>query len=157
MNKLGPVLYAEDEENDIFFMQRAFAKLRLPHPLRTVSDGNQAVAYLSGAELYSDRTAHPLPCLILLDLSMPGKKGLDVLQWIRTQPHLVGIPVIVLTSSNQESDIHRAYLLGSSGFLIKPGDPDELLRMVKGIQKYFLSEINPTVPFLDVAAVKTAH
>jgi CheY-like chemotaxis protein len=154
MNKFGPILYAEDEDNDVFFMERAFAKLQVPHRLRTVPDGNLAIAYLAGTGPYADRTAYPLPCLILLDLSMPGKKGLDVLQWIRAQPHAAAVPVIVLTSSNQESDIHQAYLLGASGFLIKPGDPDELLQMVRGIQKFFLSEDPPPVPFLDIASVK---
>ena len=89
----------------------------------------------------------------LLDLSMPGKHGLDVLQWIRSQPTLAGLPVIALTSSNQESDIHRAYLLGANGYLIKPGDPDDLIRIVKGMHRHWLSENAPPGPFVDLAAV----
>src|SRR5204863_1437783 len=95
-----------------------------------------------------------LPCLVFLDLSMPGRSGLDVLQWIRSQPSLAGLPVIALTSSNQESDIHRAYLLGANGFLIKPGNPDELIRMVKGVKQHWLSGNSPDGKFVDFAAVQ---
>jgi CheY-like chemotaxis protein len=153
MMSAKPVLYADDDENDLFFMERAFEKLNLPQPLRTVPDGKQAIAYLEGKPPYANREENPLPCLVFLDLSMPGRNGLDVLQWIRSQPNLVGIPVIAFTSSNQESDIHRAYLLGANGFLVKPGDPDDLIRIVKGVQQYWLSEYRPAGPFVDVAAI----
>ncbi len=134
-------------------MERAFEKLQMENPLRTVPDGKQAVAYLAGEEPYANRAENPLPALVLLDLSMPGKHGLDVLQWIRSQPKLTGLPVIALTSSNQESDIHRAYLLGANGFLIKPGDPDDLIRIVKGMHRHWLSDNAPPGPFVDLAAV----
>ena len=155
MAGLKPVLYAEDDENDVFLMERAFKKLDMAHPLRIVTDGKQAVAYLAGEELYANREENPLPSLVLLDLSMPGKHGLDVLQWIRSQPKLTGLPVIALTSSNQESDIHRAYLLGANGYLIKPGDPDDLIRMVEGVHQHWLSEnALPAIGFVDLAAAK---
>jgi CheY-like chemotaxis protein len=156
MTNLKPVLYADDDENDVFLMERAFEKLNVPNPLRTVADGKQAVAYLDGEPPYTDRVANPLPCLVFLDLSMPGKNGLDVLQWIRSQPKLTGLPVIALTSSNQESDIHRAYLLGANGFLVKPGDPDDLIRIVKGVQQYWLSENRAPNAFVDMAAVPSS-
>jgi CheY-like chemotaxis protein len=153
MSNLKPVLYAEDDENDVFFMERAFEKLKIPNPLRTVTDGKLAVAYLAGTKPYEDRTEHPLPGLLLLDLSMPGKHGLEVLTWLKGEPHLSSLPVVVMTSSNQESDIHRAYLLGANGFLIKPGDPDELLRIVKGLADYWLGDKRPDGSFVDFAAV----
>jgi CheY-like chemotaxis protein len=149
-----PILYADDDENDQFLMERAFEKSGIPHPLKLASDGKQAIAYLAGADGYADRTKHPLPCLVMLDLSMPGKTGHEVLQWIRSQPHLAGLPAVVLTSSNQDSDIHRAYLLGASGFMIKPGDPLELLQIVKAIEQHWLSG-NPTPnDFVDVTAYR---
>jgi CheY-like chemotaxis protein len=150
---LKPVLYAEDDENDMFFMERAFEKLKLAHPLRMVSDGRQAIAYLSGSGPFSNRAENPMPCLILLDLSMPGKGGLDVLQWVRSQPTLSEIPVVVLTSSNQESDVHRAGLLGASGYLIKPGEPDELVEMVKQLHQYWLVENHRPTAFVEVGRV----
>jgi CheY-like chemotaxis protein len=142
--------HAEDDENDMFFMERAFEKLNVEHPLRIVADGRQAIAYLSGTEPFSDRSENPTPCLVLLDLSMPGKGGLDVLQWVRTQPSLSAIPVVVLTSSAQESDVHRAGLLGANGYMIKPGEPDELLNIVKEIHQYWLVEKNPPTTFVEV-------
>lgn len=154
------ILYAEDDENDAFLMERAFEKLKLPHSLHVVCDGRLAVAYLSGIAPFTNRTEHPLPSLMFLDLSMPGKTGLDVLQWILTQPFLSAMPVIVLTSSNQQTDVHRAKLLGAKGYLIKPGDPDDLLHMVKAVDQYWLADTRaggePPGAFLDVAAAGAA-
>ena len=135
-----PVLYAEDDENDVFLMERAFKQAGIGNPLHIVTNGTLAIDYLAGSGLYANREEHPMPCLVLLDLNMPGKSGLDVLKWIRTQPRISTLPIVVITSSNQDSDIHRAYLLGANGYLIKPGKPDELLVMVKGIRDYWLAQ-----------------
>lgn len=152
MSTLKPVLYAEDDENDLFFMTRAFEKLAITHPLRTVGDGKEAVAYLSGTKPFENREQNPLPCLMLMDLSMPGKNGLDVLKWMKNEPTLAAIPVVVLTSSNQQSDIHRANILGASGFVVKPGDPQDLLAIVSRIKDYWLSDKRPDGTFTDFAA-----
>lgn len=133
-----PILYAEDDENDVFFMQRAFKRADIPNPLCVVNDGREAVEYLAGEGGFADRDQHPMPCLVLLDLSMPRLTGHDVLKWIRAQPMTLALPVIVLTSSNQDSDIDRAYAEGANGFLIKPGRPEELVSMVRGIRSYWL-------------------
>ncbi|MEO6034333.1 MAG: response regulator [Verrucomicrobiota bacterium] len=117
------ILYAEDDENDAFLMERAFHKIGITNPLRVVTDGKMAVAYLAGESPFESRSENPLPGLMMLDLSMPGRTGLDVLRWAKARPALSEIPIIVFTSSNQESDIHRSYLLGAAGFVIKPGDP----------------------------------
>lgn len=152
MNAPLPVLYAEDEENDAFLMQRAFRQLAIPNPLEIVADGKLAVEYLLGTGAYSDRHQHPMPCLVLLDLNMPGKSGLDVLKWLRAHPPISTLPVVVLTSSNQQTDIHRAYLQGANGYLIKPGKPNELLAMVKGINDYWLTQNRNPSPYVDLAA-----
>jgi CheY-like chemotaxis protein len=149
MKLIKPILYAEDDENDAFLMERAFSKLAIANPLRIVPDGKLAIAYLAGTAPYADREE---PCLCLLDLSMPGKPGLEVLKWIRNEPTLAQPPVVVLTSSNQESDIHRAYLLGADGYVIKPGHPHELLRIVTSMQDYWLGEIRPAKKFVDFAS-----
>jgi CheY-like chemotaxis protein len=146
-----PVLYAEDDSNDTFLMERSFRKLHIPNPLRIVDDGNRAIAYLSGTPPFTDRQVNPLPCLILLDLKMPIRGGLDVLKWIKSEPSLRTIPVIVFSSSNQESDIKNAHLLGANGFFIKPGDPDVLMNIVKCIQAYGLLEGRPGAGFIDFA------
>jgi len=148
---LKPVLYADDDENDLFLMARAFNKTGITHPLQTVSDGKAAMAYLSGAAPYADREAYPLPCLLLLDLSLPGRHGLEVLAWLKNDAVRATIPVVIMTSSNQESDIYRAYSLGADGFIIKPGDPDELLRIVKSLQQFWLSDKRPPGTFVEFA------
>ncbi len=132
------ILYAEDDTNDAFLLARAFEKVGIEWPLRVVSDGEEAIAYLSGQRPFDDRTRHPLPGLLLLDLKMPRKTGLEVLKWVRTTPHVCTLPVLMLTSSNQETDVHRAYLLGANGYLVKPNDPRELLSMVEAIRSFWL-------------------
>jgi CheY-like chemotaxis protein len=133
-----PILYAEDDEDDVFLMERAFRQAGIVNRLQIVPDGKLAIQYLSASGPYANRTEHPMPCLVLLDLKMPGKSGLDVLKWLRTQPATSTLPVLILTSSNQDGDIQYAYLLGANGYLIKPGKPDDLLAMVKSIRDYWL-------------------
>jgi CheY-like chemotaxis protein len=135
---MNPIFYAEDEEDDVFFLRKAFEKAGVPNPLAVVPDGLAAIEYLSGNGEYSDRAGHPLPCLALLDLNLPNKSGLEILEWIRAQPSFSPLPVLILTSSTQEADVHRAYRLGANGFLVKPGKPDELLAMVKAIRDFWL-------------------
>ena len=140
---MQPILYAEDEENDVFFLRLAFREAGISNPLQVVSDGQLAMDYLSGAGPFSDRSEYPLPCLVLLDLKMPGKSGLEVLKWIRMTPAVSVLPVIMLTSSSTEADIHRAYIQGANGYLAKPGNPDQLLSMVKSIKDYWLLQNLP--------------
>jgi CheY-like chemotaxis protein len=104
-----------------------------------VSDGRAAIEYLSGIGNYSQREQHPLPCLVLLDLKMPGKSGLEVLEWKRNQPSLSTLPTLMLTSSSQERDIRQAYLLGANGYLLKPNRPDDMLSLAKAIKDYWLN------------------
>jgi CheY-like chemotaxis protein len=128
------ILYAEDDENDAFLIERAFRKAEIPNRLVVVPDGSAAIDYLAGQGKYAARVGHPLPGLVLLDLNLPGKSGLEVLKWIRTHPPVCLLVVVVLTSSNQESDMHRAYLQGANGYLVKLSNPDEMLTMAKAIK-----------------------
>jgi len=138
MSVLHPLLYAEDEEDDVFFVKRAFLDAGIGNPLVVVADCDSAVEYLSGTGRYSNRAEYPLPCLILLDLNLPGRSGFELLKWIRSQPSLCTLPVLILTSSTQEADIHRAYMHGANAFLVKPGKPTELLGMVKALKEFWL-------------------
>ena len=142
MNNGGssPVLYAEDDENDAFLMQRAFKQAEVTNPLPVVPTGIAAIQYLSGTGEFADRSKYPMPGLVLLDLKLPGESGFEVLSWIRARPSTAPLPVVVLTSSNQESDMQLAYRTGANGYLIKPGRPEELLVMVKGIRDYWLAQ-----------------
>ena len=130
------ILLVEDDDNDVLLLQRAFRKAGLTHALQTVSDGEQAIAYLSGQPPFNDRAKYPFPMLMLTDLKMPRKTGLEVLAWLRQQPsELKNLPVIVLTSSRLTDDVDQAYDLGATSYMAKPsGDFDGLAQMVKSLE-----------------------
>lgn len=143
----APILYAEDEDDDVFFVQKAFCQAAVDIPLVVVPDGQRAIDYLSGEGAFSDRAANPLPQLVLLDINMPGKTGLEVLKWIRSHPSVCALPVIMLTSSNHEADVYRAYQQGANGFLQKPTQPGKLLDMVKAIKEFWLNQNKSVASF----------
>ena len=132
------MLLVEDDPNDILLIQRAFAKACLVNPLKVVRDGEEALNYLAGSGEFADRGRFPLPSLILLDLKLPRKSGLEILQWLRQQPALKHIPVIVLTSSKESSDVSRAYDLGANSYLVKPVGFEGLRELVKSIGMYWM-------------------
>ena len=136
MNGPSPVLLVEDDANDVALTQRAFRKGGIPHPLTVVGDGEEAIAYLAGQGRYAERA---LPGLVLLDLKLPRKSGLEVLAWIRSQPGLRRLPVVVLTSSKESADVNRAYDHGVNSYLVKPVDFDDLLAMVRSVSSYWLA------------------
>ncbi len=99
------ILYAEDEENDVFFLERAFKIAGLPHSLCVVADGEEAIQYLAGVGPFANRTCHPLPALLLLDINMPKRTGLEVLEWLRQQSHFKSMPVLMFPSSSRREDV----------------------------------------------------
>lgn len=135
---LSTLLLVEDDPNDVMLFRRAKDKSNLAHPLQVVEDGEAAVAYLSGQDRYADRNRYPLPALMLLDLKLPRKSGLEVLAWLRQQPGIHRLPVVVLTSSRENLDVGRAYDLGANSYLVKPVAFDNLLEMVKALGLYWL-------------------
>ena len=134
-------LVAEDDENDVFFLQRAFQQAKIENPLHVVRDGQEAIDYLSGAGKFSDRNLYPLPQLFILDLKMPRKTGLDVLVWLQEQPELRCIPVVVLSSSAQARDIDKAYDLGANAFVVKPASVEKRVELARLIGAFWL-ELN---------------
>jgi len=147
MNGAYTVLLAEDDSNDVLLTQRAFQKAGIANPLRVVTNGEEAVAYLSSESPYGDRQKHPLPALLLLDLKLPRKSGLEVLEWLRGQPGLKRLPVVMLTSSKETSDVNRAYDIGANSYLVKPVLFDSLLGMVKSLGLYWLTlNKGPEIP-----------
>jgi len=133
------ILLVEDRGDDILLIQRAFETAGIPNPLKVVRDGEEAMAYLSGEGIYSNRAEYPLPWLTLLDLKMPRIDGFEVLQWIRSQPELRRLIVVVLTSSDQLKDVNRAYELGANSFMVKQVDFDSTVQLSGLIQKYWLA------------------
>jgi len=140
------VLLAEDDENDVLLMQRAFKKVRLADSLRIVPDGEEVINYLTGQRKYADRVTNPLPALLILDLKMPRKTGFEVLEWLKNQPTLKRIPTLVLTSSSQQRDIARAYDLHANSYLVKPNAFEELVEMMDRAQNYWLDLNRPVIP-----------
>jgi len=131
------ILLVEDDPNDVFLIQRAFRKANLGL-LQVVGDGEAAVAYLSGVGVYADREKYPLPILLLLDLKLPLKSGLEVLAWVRQQSQVARLLVVVLTSSRETVDLKRAYALGTNSYLVKPVAFNALLEMVQSLNLYWL-------------------
>lgn len=130
-----PILLVEDDDNDVVLIRRGFAKSKLANTLEVVTDGEAAIAYLAGEPPYQGRV---LPELVLLDLKLPRKSGHEVLEWIRSQPGLRYLPVVVLTSSREHADLERAYRLGANSYLVKPPDFGALLEMVQTLDVYWM-------------------
>jgi CheY-like chemotaxis protein len=119
-------------------MKRALKLAQVLNPLQVIEDGQQALDYLAGTGRYANREEFPLPGLVLLDLRMPFVPGFEVLRWMRQQPALQCVPVIVFTSSKEDRDMQRAYALGANSFLVKSNDSGELTAMVKALATYWL-------------------
>jgi CheY-like chemotaxis protein len=132
------VLLCEDDPDDVLLTQIAFEKARLANPLQIARDGEEAIAYLNGDGRFAERARFPLPILVLLDLKMPKLDGFHVLQWLRSQRELDRLAVAIMTSSDHDPDISRAYELGADSYLIKPPDAEALLALVQRLRAYWL-------------------
>ncbi|MGF1516017.1 MAG: response regulator [Elainellaceae cyanobacterium] len=143
------LMVVEDNTQDAVLLERAFKKAELHNPVHVLSTGEEAVDYLAGVGRYSDRTQYPLPILIFLDLHLPARSGLSVLEWLRSQPNISRIPVIVLTGSKNSDDVRKAYSLGANSYMVKPTDYSSLTRMVEASKRYWLTlNVYPSVsPF----------
>lgn len=139
MTPAQTILLVEDDPNDILLIQRAFRKANLTNAvLQILTDGDTAVAYLSGVGEYADRDRYPLPMVILLDLKLPRRSGHEILAWLRQQPELKRLLVVVLTSSNHRSDIDQAYDLGANSYLLKPVGFSALVEVVQALNLYWI-------------------
>ncbi len=137
------VLHVDDDADDVHFVRRAFARVGVDAVLRSVSDGPSAIEYLEGRAQYADRSLHPLPTLVLLDLKLPGMNGFEVLRRIRSAPEHRRTIVVVLTGSAEIADIRRAYEGGASSYLVKPGDPRRLEELLEALKRYWLEANEP--------------
>lgn len=133
------VLVAEDDDNDVILLKRALAKAGVVNPIHVVRDGEEAVAYLSGVGDFSDRTRHPLPDLLLVDLKMPKMDGFEVISWVRKQSQLSALPIVVLTSSNAPRDEEKAIQLGANSFLTKQVEFAHAVELLKDVRDKWLT------------------
>ena len=138
MRSTGTILLVEDNEDDAFFMQRALRAAGVENPVQLAEDGQQAIDYLAGAGPYADRTRTPLPFLVILDLKLPFKSGHEVLAWIRAQPALRSLIVLVLTSSSEPVDLRSAYAAGANSYVVKPPTSQALLGLAQAFKLWWL-------------------
>ena len=125
------ILLAEDNEDDVLLIRAAFQQAELPYRFEVVPNGERAIAYLEGDGAYGDRTRYPVPFLLLLDLKMPIKTGFDVLNWIREQPALDRLLVVILSGSQLPADLGKAEQLGTNSYLVKSADYQQLILFLK--------------------------
>jgi CheY-like chemotaxis protein len=132
------ILQVEDDENDVLLLELVFKKAGLECPLRVVEDGQKAIDYLSGAGAYADREKFPLPCLVLLDLNLPVRSGLEVLAWIRQHAVFKKLVVVVFSASALQVDVERACLLGANSFITKPRGFEKTLEIAQLLKGWWL-------------------
>ena len=123
----------EDNDDDVFALRWAMKKAGLTNQVRVVTDGQQALDYLSGAGKYADRDEHPIPALVFLDLKLPFLNGHDVLRWLRSQAQIGSLPVVILTGSDETRDHERSRESGATAYLVKPPEPEDLRRLVESL------------------------
>ena len=131
------ILLVEDDYNDVLLIRRAFRKAKISPPMSIVTDGDEAIAYLSQDGQYADTESFPVPLLVLLDLKLPRRSGLEVLAWLRQQPELKRLLVVVLTSSKESSDLAKAYDLGVNSYLVKPVNFQDFVSLIELIDAYW--------------------
>ncbi len=124
------ILLVEDNQTDIDITLRAFKKAELKNNLFFVSDGEEAVNYILRKGEFNDGEKYPKPDLILLDINLPKLNGFQVLEKIKAEEKFRMIPVIMLTSSNNEDDINKCYSLGCAGYIQKPINYERFLEMI---------------------------
>src|SRR5215472_8418297 len=134
------ILVVDDSEADISILNRAIAKAGIDSRVLSLRDGQEAVDYLSHEEGFNERT-HPMPELMLLDLKMPKMDGFDVLLWLQKHPRLKRLPVMVLSSSQQDRDVDRAYDLGANCFVVKPSSLAGYTDIADGLREFWV-ELN---------------
>jgi len=130
MNEKQTILLVDDSDDDLSLMKHACSAAHFKASLKTVNNGEEAIAYLKGDGVFANRDKYPLPSVMLLDLNMPKVNGFGVLTWVRTQPVLKRLSIIILTASSRPDDVERAFDLGANSYLVKPATMAALIAMI---------------------------
>lgn len=138
MKGIRTILLVEDDENDVILIQRALRKGEIDAPIHVIWDGDKAIEYLSGTGRYQDVVPWPLPMVVLLDLRLPGRSGLEVLAWLDNHKSLALLPVVVFTNSTQDIDVSQAFALGANSYLKKPYTLAATTALLKTVAAYWL-------------------
>ena len=147
MNRLRPILLVEDDMLDAELALNAFSEYKLANEVVHVRDGADALDYLYRRESYADR-AEADPVVVLLDLKMPRVGGLEVLKTMKSDPALQAVPVVILTSSREETDLIVSYKLGANAYVVKPVDFEAFVKAVHDLGAFWavLNEPPPSTP-----------
>jgi CheY-like chemotaxis protein len=143
MTAAGAILLVEDNDDDVFLMRHALASAGVSNPVYVAESGQHAIDYLSGSGVYQDRTRFPMPVIVFLDLKLPLMSGHEVLGWIRSQRQLESLLVVVLTSSDEPSDVRRSYSLGANSYLMKPLTSRQLVDLAKAFNWSWIEHAQP--------------
>lgn len=135
---MDTILLVEDNPKDVLLIQRAIRRAEVTANLQIVNDGDAAIEYLAGAGIHSNRILYPLPILVLLDLKLPRRSGMEVLMWIRQQPGLKRLPVVVLTASKEYADINHVYDLGANAYMVKPFAFNDLVQIIHTLNLHWI-------------------
>jgi CheY-like chemotaxis protein len=135
------ILMADDDEDDRMMAREAFREARLANDLRFVGDGEELLEYLRRQGRYADPATSPTPGLILLDLNMPKKNGREALRELKADPTLHRLPVVVLTTSQDEEDICRSYELCAASYITKPVSFEGLVNVIRTLGQYWLEVV----------------
>lgn len=130
------ILLVDDNPHDVVLIRLAFRRVGIIDTIHLVKDGVEAMRYIQGEGAYADRHHFPTPTLVLLDLKMPQTSGFDVLSWIREQPALANVLVVVMSGSKNDEDIERAYALGANSYLVKPTRFEDMVKMMESLKDY---------------------
>jgi CheY-like chemotaxis protein len=131
------VLLVEDDARDAGLLARAFTSVGLSGMMQTVGSVDEAIAYLAGRDAYESRDLHPLPGLILLNLGLSRRANFKLLRWLRSEPALRRIPVVVLAAAREPIGYDQAWELGAASYLVKPVEPEALGSMIEAVVAYW--------------------
>lgn len=132
------ILLVEDNPMDVELTIRAFKRSKMENPIHIVRDGQEALDYVHRRGAYADPQTSPVPGLILLDIRLPRVDGLEVLHALKSHPVYRPIPVVMLTTSRDDSDVMKSYDLGANSYIVKPVDFDKFLEVIGRIELYWI-------------------
>lgn len=132
------ILFVEDNEDDVMLTVRALKKSGFANKLYHVRDGAEALDFLYCRGVYASRNVQENPKLILLDLKMPKVSGMELLEKIKSDLTIKSIPVVILTSSKEDPDIKKCYVLGANSYIVKPVDSDKFFQSIKELGMYWM-------------------
>lgn len=135
------ILIAEDDDDDFLLIQEAYKESALNYPLHRVVNGEELLSYLNRQGQYRDIQRYPWPFLVLLDINMPRKNGLEALEEIKATNKLKSLPVIIFTTSSSEDSVIKGYSLGANSYIVKPATFDGLLALCKKFNRYWFETV----------------